>query len=123
MQPQHAPARSNSVKKSGRIASIVPLIGGKQIDQKTVDSVDSRMGFIRHDAAMLKAVEPQIIAGAKAYLEAETSRANIVKAVAGATQKVAVLNAKTQAETFLGHASAHGRVVYEQATQHGDYAL
>lgn len=144
MQPQHAQARSNStiagiglktsagsieaiakggIKNSGSMASIVTLIGGKRIDQKKADSVSSRMGAIKHDAAMLKAVEPQIIAGANAYVAAETSRANIVKAVAGATQKVAVLNAETQAKTFIGHVQSHSRVVYEQATQHGDYAL
>lgn len=143
MQPQHAQDRSNSaiavsglkasassieaisrgsVKNSGRIAAIVPLIGGKRINQKQADSVASRMGAIRHDAAMLKAVQPHIIAGAKAYVEAETMRASMVKTVSEATQKVAVLNSKTQAETFMGHAQAHSQVAFWQSAHHGEFS-
>ena len=144
MRPQYAQAQSNSsiavsglkasassieaisrgsVKNSGRIAAIVPLIGGKRIDQKQADSVAARMGAIRHDAAMLRAVQPHIIAGAKAYVEAETMRVSMVKTVAEATQKVAVLNSKAQAETFMGHAQAHSQVTFWQSAHHGDFAV
>ena len=144
MRPQYAQAQSNSsiavsglkasassieaisrgsVKNSGRIAAIVPLIGGKRIDQKQADSVAARMGAIRHDAAMLRAVQPHIIAGAKAFVEAETMRVSMVKTVAEATQKVAVLNSKAQAETFMGHAQAHSQVTFWQSAHHGDFAV
>lgn len=142
MRPQHAADRSNSaiavaglktsagsieaiakgsIKNSGAISSVVPYIGDKRLDQKSVDTIKSRMGAIYHDAAMLKAVEPQIVAGAKAYVDAEISRANIVKAVSTATQKVAVLNSETQAKAFLGHVQSHGQVAFWQSAHHGNF--
>lgn len=107
------------VKNAGTVASVVPLLTGKQITQEQAHTIGKRLGQVTADAAAMKALKPIVVEAAKAWQSAEKDRTDMAKAIAGAAQKNAVLNAQTQSQLFQGHLAAHTQVAYHQAAYGG----
>lgn len=106
-------ARSiEAIQKAGKenaikLATITPIISkpGK-VDQNVAGNLGHQLGQVINDAEMLKQIAPTIKEAAKAYVEGEKTRADIVSSVSSAVQQGAVINAKAQADAMLGHVGA-----------------
>lgn len=103
------------VKNAGAIASAVPVISGKRLDQKSVNNLVQKLGHVIADEKELARLVPVVTEAAKAYEKSEQHRGKMATAIGQAHQKVAVLNSATQRNLYNSHADAAVQVTLNQS--------
>jgi hypothetical protein len=112
--------RTAGNKDSVTIARLTKAIAKpSNLDQGATNALSAKAGAVTNDYQKLKSIAPVFDKAMNDAQKAAELRSKMAAKAAQTGQKIAVLNAKTQAEIGWGHQAAHAETNYYQSAYGG----